>query len=224
MLPRTFLLLFTLVLGGCAEWREALQGYFNPEQWNQEPSPTRPVPTVQERGLLDSRFHMRVLRMEAVSPPAGTEDEEGTPSDELAIHVLNIKAGSCQIVRCPNSHRVIVMDCGSRGASGDDLVGEQIAGYAQAHALFSHAETEILVAVSHPDQDHTNKIPVILQNHPVQSIWLGGEYKEYTGPISGFLEQADHAGVLIHHGWYKISIIEGTQLTIYNAEPPIPIS
>lgn len=201
MLQGTYLLFFAFMLGGCADWREALQGYPNPEQWSQEPSPTRPVPTVQERGLLDSRFHMRVLRMEAVSPPAGTEDEEGIPSHELVIHVLNIGAGSCQIVQCPNSHRVIIIDCGSSGASGDDLVGEQIAAYAQTHGLFSDPETEILVAVSHPDRDHTNKIPILLQNHPVQSIWLGGVYNEYTGPISGFLDQADQAGVPIHHGW-----------------------
>jgi competence protein ComEC len=129
------------------------------------------------------------------------EQEHASLSDELVIHVLNIGAGSCQIVQCPHSHRVLVMDCGSSGASGDDLVGAHIVNHAQANGLFSHPETEILVAISHPDQDHTNKIPLLLESHSVQSIWLGGVYDEYTGPIGGFLDQADQTGVTINHGW-----------------------
>lgn len=33
------------------------------------------------------------------------------------------------------------------------------------------------------------------------SVWLGGVYAEYTGPIGGFLDQADEAGIPILHGW-----------------------
>lgn len=170
---RTFLILFSLILGGCADWRDALQGYPNPERWSPEGGPTRPIPTVQERGLLDPRFHMRALRGD-MSPPGVIRDQaEPSLSDELVIHVLNIGAGSCQIVQCPHSHRVLVMDCGSSGASGDDLVGAHIVNYAQANGLFSHPETEILVAISHPDQDHTNKIPLLIRR-PFRPVHLVG--------------------------------------------------
>jgi competence protein ComEC len=127
--------------------------------------------------------------------------EEASLSDELVIHVLNIGAGSCQIVQCPHAHRVMVMDCGSSGASDEDLAGERIVHYGQVNGLFSHPETKIVVAISHPDHDHTNKIPLLLEGQAVQSIWLGGVFEEYTGPIGGFLDQADQAGVPIHHGW-----------------------
>ncbi|HBP90826.1 MAG TPA: hypothetical protein DD706_24430 [Nitrospiraceae bacterium] len=80
-------------------------------------------------------------------------------------------------------------------------MGTKIADYAQAHDLFSNPETEILIAVSHPNQDHTNKIPTLFEGNAVQSICLGGLYDEYTGPIGGFLDQSDQAGVPIHHGW-----------------------
>lgn len=194
------MVLFIAILGGCAEWRDALQGYPNPEQWSPEGAPTRPVPTVQERGLLDPRFHMQALRSEV--SPTDASLEQGPPgSDELVIHVLNIGAGSCQIIQCPHSHRVIVMDCGSSGASGHEIASEDLINYVQANQLFSHSDTEILVAISHPDQDHTNKIPLLLKDQAVQSIWLGGAYEEYTGPIGRFLDQADLEGVPIHHGW-----------------------
>ncbi|MCA9420571.1 MAG: hypothetical protein KC592_06125 [Nitrospira sp.] len=201
LLQGVFLLCFTVALGGCADWRDALQGYPNPEQWSPEGGPTRIVPTVRERGLLDTRFPRGVLRLEPVLKGARPEYVETSLADELVIHVLNIGAGSCQIVQCPHSHRVIVMDCGSSGTSGDDLAGEQIVNYAQANDLFGHPETEILVVISHPDQDHTNKIPLLLEGHSPQSIWLGGAFDEYTGPIGGFLDQADEAGVPIYHGW-----------------------
>lgn len=48
---RTLLLLFPLVLEGYGDWRDAPQGYPNPEQWSRERGPTRPVPTVNEREL-----------------------------------------------------------------------------------------------------------------------------------------------------------------------------
>ncbi len=201
ILQRILLLLFPIVLEGCADWRDALQGYPNPEQWSREGGPTRPVPTVDERGLLDPRFHKRALRVETDSRTTGVNRDEVSLSDELVIHVLNIGAGSCQIVQCPHSHRVIVMDCGSSDASDDDLAGERIVNYARNNGLFSHPETEILVAISHPDHDHTNKIPLLLEGHAVQSIWLGGVFDEYTGPIGNFLDQADQAGVPINHGW-----------------------
>jgi len=168
MHQRTFLLLFSLVLGGCADWRDALQGYPNQGQWSHERGPTRPGPSVQERGVLDSHFHMRALRIEAVPPAVSLEHEEASLADELVIQVLNIGAGSCHMVQCPNSPRVIVVDCGSSGASENDGTAEQLANYVQTHGLFSHPDTEILVTVSHPDPDHTNKIPVLLEGYPVQ--------------------------------------------------------
>ena len=201
LFQRIVLFLFPLVLGGCADWRDALQGYPNPEQWSREGGPTRSVPTVEERGLLDPRFHLRALRMETDSRTDRMTHDEAILSDELVIHVLNVGAGSCQIVQCPHAHRVIVMDCGSSGASDEDLAGERIVHYARANGLFSHPDTEIVVAISHPDHDHTNKIPLLLEGHAIHSIWLGGAFDEYTGPIGRFLDQADEAGVPINHGW-----------------------
>jgi hypothetical protein len=168
-------LLFFLVIfsfSGCADWREVLHGFPNPEQWTPEGAPTRRVPGVQESGMLDSRSNLRALRREATPPSAILRHEEAALADDLVIHVLNTKAGSCQIVECPHSHRVIVVDCGSSGASGDDLTGDEIAEYFQANAIFSHPDTEVLVTVSHPDQDHTNQIPTL--RRAGSAIYLAG--------------------------------------------------
>lgn len=52
-LQRTLLLLGP-VWGGCADSIDAPHGYPKPEQGSHEGGPTRPVPNVQERRLLDS--------------------------------------------------------------------------------------------------------------------------------------------------------------------------
>lgn len=127
LLQRMVLFIFPIVLGGGADWRDALQGYPNPEKWCREGGPTRSVPTVEERGLLDPRFHLRTLRGETDSRTTRMTHDEASLSDELVIHVLNIiGAGSCQIVQCPHAHRVMVIDCESSGASGKDLAGERL--------------------------------------------------------------------------------------------------
>lgn len=49
--------------------------------------------------------------------------------DLMRVHILNIGAGSCQIVECPGLNKIIVADCGSKKPSDTDMTRGQIASY-----------------------------------------------------------------------------------------------
>jgi len=52
--------------------------------------------------------------------------------NELRVHFLNVGAGSCAVVKCPGSNaHVMIVDCGSTGATANDMNGQQTRTYIQ---------------------------------------------------------------------------------------------
>lgn len=97
--------------------------------------------------------------------------------DEIRIHSLPIGAGSCHVVECPGNTSPIVYDCGTLGGGPRSWSEQETVEYVQA-ILDDYSNPPILV-VSHPDQDHYNLLPEVLDGHDPVRIWLGGLLADY---------------------------------------------
>lgn len=98
---------------------------------------------------------------DAPSPPTSVTASPGATllpkaDDEVRIHFLNQGTGSCQIVECPGSDDVLVVDCGSLSNDGA-MTFQQV----QDYILPIVAGKRLRFALSHPDADHYNYVPRI---------------------------------------------------------------
>lgn len=118
-------------------------------------------------------------------------------TDPFRVHALNIGAGTCALLECPNSDDVVVYDCGQMAPSDTDLTADQIRDYYNAVA----GDDNPTVVLSHPDRDHVNRISPMLGDHTAESVWFGGELGDYRDTIAEWLEAQDANGVPIYFGW-----------------------
>ena len=72
----------------------------------------------------------------------------------------------------------MIVDCGSTGATADDMDATQTRDYIRK-VLSAHPEAPNVV-LSHADQDHYGHIANALDGIPVASVWQGGDVSEYT--------------------------------------------
>ena len=106
--------------------------------------------------------------------------------DPMRIHILNIAAGNCSFVECPNSDEVIVFDCGSKSPTANSMQDHEVVQYFYNHL----GGDEPTVILSHPHSDHINLIDDLLSNRDADSFWLGGTYGEYRGDVGRILDDA----------------------------------
>lgn len=111
---------------------------------------------------------------------------ELTQNDPMQIHVLNIAAGNCTFVQCPNSDQVFVFDCGSLGGTSRSMRDDDVVNFFQNIV----GSDEPTVVLSHPDGDHINLIDNILSTHEADSFWLGAPYENYRGSVGSILDDA----------------------------------
>lgn len=124
-----------------------------------------------------------------------------TVADPLTVHVLNIGAGSCQIVECPDSTDIFIADCGSKRPSASDLSREEISTYLERNNLTG----DIILTLSHPHEDHYNRVVALLGDRNPRSVWLGGKFEGYGGRgedrIDNWITDLDNSGVPIYQGF-----------------------
>lgn len=107
----------------------------------------------------------------------------------VVVTTLNVGAGSCQIISCPKTKRLIVNDCGSRGRAGG-MTGEEAADLIQELKTAVGATSQILT-ISHPDDDHLNYIPdVVAEIGEFDFGFLGGLQARWTGGKKTIAEAA----------------------------------
>lgn len=130
-----------------------------------------------------------------------TPSRRGDVGDPLKVHILNIGSGSCQIVECPDSDDLLIADCGSMKPSSTDLSREDISTYLSDNNL----EGEIILTLSHPHEDHYNRVVALMGERTPRSIWLGGEFNGYGGEgedrIDRWLDKQRRAGVPLYDGF-----------------------
>lgn len=113
---------------------------------------------------------------DALVSPRAARIADAAPDGTLAIHTLPVGTGNCQVVQCPSQNKLVVVDCGSRHLGTRGWTADEAGSYIRA---MIDGETEVVVAVSHPDPDHYNYLPTVLDDARVVSLYLGGQMSDY---------------------------------------------
>ena len=182
MKQRAIVLLSTIILAACAGLTES-------ETPTEELLPRlegpRPTPAIwSNMGLSDSNGNsdvVAILRSQAVE---SSQNRAG--ADPLRIHILNIAAGNCTFVECPNSDDVYIFDCGSKYGTTTSMTRAEVKKYFKELVR----DDEPTVVLSHPDEDHINLIDDLLADRNAESFWLGGEYDDYGGRVGRIIDDA----------------------------------
>jgi beta-lactamase superfamily II metal-dependent hydrolase len=136
------------------------------------------------------------VRPEAVAMPSPAPS-----ATTLRVHVMNVGTGSCQILECPGSDDVMVVDCGTMDAGPTDLSRGEIAGYLQSLGVSG----DVKVVLTHPHENHYNRIPTLMGERQAASIWLGGGFEGYGGAapdrIDDWLDRQAALGTPIYVGF-----------------------
>jgi competence protein ComEC len=131
-------------------------------------------------------------------------------SSRLRIKAVDVGAGNCIAIQCPNASESLLVDCGT-----NDGVHEQPPDLAKIKRRADRALAEIPsflgnrpvnLVITHPHGDHQILIPKVLEGKTVKGIWLGGYIKEYRNKttlrseyfIRTWLKQQETKGVPIH--------------------------
>ena len=91
----------------------------------------------------------------------------------LEIHFIDVGQGDCTLVSCPDGETVLI-DCGSSG--GGDAA--QVRQYLQNVLGTTSVDIDTLV-VTHPDKDHYNLLPDVVQDGTVDQVFKIGSKKDY---------------------------------------------
>jgi len=138
----------------------------------------------------------------AIAQPA-RKTQPGTleTPDPLRVHFLNVGSGSCQIVECPDSADILIADCGAARPGVSDMSRGEIAAFLDSIGF----DGEVTVTVSHPHEEHYNRIVPLMGQRKARSIWLGGEFLSYGGEgpdeIGRWLDAQAASGVSIFQGF-----------------------
>lgn len=144
-------------------------------------------------------------------PPPPPPPQNGVPvvnvvdPGNLIVHTLPIGAGNCQIAQCPSGNRLVVMDCGSKGAGTQNWSRSTVKNYVET-LIDSHSE--ITVSVSHPDEDHYNYIAEVFADMPVKQLYLGGNLNQYDSTFQKWVavhKVSSKMQLNIHAGFYASS-------------------
>ena len=139
----------------------------------------------------------------AISASASTQNLSEVPprlKNELRIHFLNVGAGTCTVVECPDDAPPLIVDCGSKSQEKTDLSEEAAAEYVRA--LLTRNPQSPNIVLSHADVDHYNYIPGMLAGIRPQHIWLGGDLADYrSAAFPAWIRTQEEAGVDIHNAF-----------------------
>lgn len=111
-----------------------------------------------------SKSHSRIIRS---APP--TVSTQG----ELKLHFMDVGQGDSTLISCPDGKHILV-DAGSAA----HYPGDEVRGY----LLDVFKDQDLIIddlIVTHPDQDHYNKLPELLQGFTVSQIWWTGSKEQY---------------------------------------------
>jgi competence protein ComEC len=122
------------------------------------------------------------------APASGPVRQVGT----LEIHFIAVGQGDSTLIRCPGGEHILV-DCGSSA----DIDAPAVRDYLLAH-LEPDPVIDLLI-VTHPDVDHYNLLPFVLEGVRVDHLAYAGDFEEYDAgrvladgsrgePVSGWLD------------------------------------
>jgi len=133
---------------------------------------------------------MALVLCASLAEPAITMGDGLKPKaiNELRVHVLNVGDALCSVVECPGSYtEAMVFDCGKYG-NNNVMDDKQI----QTYLATVLGGKTVRVVLSHPDNDHVNRITNIPPKQ-VKVAYLGSDYNLYTGQsLQNWLNNLDN--------------------------------
>lgn len=146
----------------------------------------------RKRARDDSGVIKGVRESARVRTASGSNGIDRRNYNYLQVHTLNVGTGSCHLVQCiptddagnvdfPKIESAVV-DCGSSNYRGYAL--DRPGAVAAFRAANFYSGRPPVVALSHPDRDHFNFIPDLLNPwNVVSNLYLGGPVRDYLdGP------------------------------------------
>jgi len=131
-----------------------------------------------------------------------------TRSHKESITFLNVGHGSCTCLTLSNGKTVLV-DAGALSSPGYDVGQRLIAPF-----LFNAGIRKIdHIIVTHPDSDHYNGVPFLLQNFNVRNLWVS-TLAPVNDSWSALLKLAEKKEVVIHDPQNGEYIEESDQFTL----------
>lgn len=104
-----------------------------------------------------------------------------TDADKLHCHFLSVGHGSATLIQSPDGQAMLI-DAGALGSP--DRVADTV-----ARALWAHGVTRIdALLLTHPDVDHYNAVPGLMQRFPVEAVWTT------TRMFPRVIDDTDHSG------------------------------
>ncbi|MFV1985514.1 MAG: MBL fold metallo-hydrolase [Thiohalomonadales bacterium] len=94
-------------------------------------------------------------------------------NNNLAITFFNVGQGDSALIVCPNGHNILI-DAGSTSGVKADVIRNQL-----LNALKDQNRQIHTLIITHPDADHYNRLPLVLQDINVDQVFLVGEQNDY---------------------------------------------
>jgi beta-lactamase superfamily II metal-dependent hydrolase len=101
---------------------------------------------------------------------------------ELEVHFIDVGQGDSTLVICPNGENILV-DAGSLSGAPVDSIRDYILGILNRH----QRRIDTLI-ITHPESDHYNLLPRILNDIPISWILMGGKREDYNSDFRTWLD------------------------------------
>ncbi len=144
------------------------------------------------------------------------------PQDEtipVIIHTLPVGAGNCQLLQCPTQNRLIVFDCGSGGKGLGGWDKSVVKAYIDR---LIDADTNVVVSLSHGNDDHSDYLPTVFAHRTVQWILQGGDPASYPASVRSWIKTQSTHGAFVQNWWphqYTSTAMPESDLSCWGNDP-----
>lgn len=115
----------------------------------------------------------------------------GFAQEQHDIHFINVGQGDCTLIECPNGTKILV-DCGST-SGGNPL---RVRSYLLSELDADEPQIDVLV-ITHPDADHYNMLPQVLEGIAVGLVMTVGGPKEHDrNDVDEWLEDQENVVIV----------------------------
>jgi competence protein ComEC len=107
----------------------------------------------------------------------------------LEVHFVNVGQGDCTLIVCPNGNRMLV----DSGSTTKNFSPSPVRSYLLSHLDPDTPRVDALV-ITHPDKDHYNFLPTVLDGVEIGHIYTSGTMSDHTeAGVEAWLDSFDSA-------------------------------
>ncbi len=146
-----------------------------------------------------SKGFSRIIRISTPSASSGT----------LKLHFIDVGQGDSTLVECPDGSHILI-DAGSTG----DYPGEEVRDYLLG-VLIDHDLVINDLIVTHPDRDHYNRLPELLNGFVVNRLHWTGSLEDYLVESSKhwLFDTLETERIHLGDGYHDPHTVASTSLT-----------